>query len=79
MSETVDHDPAGEQAQAKLTVNDFFGGFDGVFILGDDGRSGRNRRSRTVWSKTADYRSSALKAADTGTAAVLHRGRFDYG
>ena len=66
---------------AELTVNDFFGGFDGVFILGDDGRSGRNRRSCTVWSKTvvADYRSSALKTADTGAAAVLHRGRFDYG
>ncbi len=67
--------------QHQLTVNDFFGGFDGVFILGNDRSSGRSRRSSTIWSKTvvADYRSSAMIASDTGTTAVLHGSSFDYG
>ncbi len=30
-------------SKQKRTVNDFFGGFDGVFICGDDGSSGRKR------------------------------------
>ena len=68
-------------AMSKRTVNDFFGGFDGVFICGDDGSSGRKRRSGAVWSKTvvADYRSSGMKTADTGSAAVLHGSGFDHG